>query len=477
MANRYTYWNTRWRMYAMGKGKNKKKKQQSEREHLIHDGKAVAPSQTNQSTVSVKVATCDGVGNDKAARVTRKAEYQGRTDIPTITSEQILLTNRPAFIQENRCPQCGEPVRQREVYVRGRYENQTYGWCGYTKALRFCCRCECYYISPDVLSEKNHFVRLERFVKDYIWPSNVRRIIHLVSHTPIYVPGYKYDADEKHQRAGSLYDVPQEDLAIIASGKFRTPDWKDRQWWGTEAQENDDKTLYVHRGYIVCMRQHHLCESATAILKNGLGRDVKLNVTHCLLCDKYFIHNDNYERYRNMYGLILGQIRFVEHDIGEERKRSEMYEMNLREESTLHLFGYNVQKRSHLTMVERQLIIVNVIEMKAMTKHEVINLLTNLIRRNKSKVDAVNAWSEDLEFVQDYDIDKQRRVDVRRIVPYCRNRFVALHKPISTQSAVKQCSACRFSEKYPGKTYYVCTNPVTPQYQNPCMICDYYDEC
>lgn len=202
---------------------------------------------------------------------------------------------------------------------------------------------------------------------------------------------------------------------------------------------------------------------------------MELNVTHCLLCDKYFIHNDNYERYRKRYGLILGQIKYVDHDISDKKKTGDENEMNLKDESTLHLFGYNVQKRNHLSMVERQNIIVNVIEMKAMEKHEVTNLLTNLIRRNKSKIDAVEAWSEDLEFVQDYDIENQRHIGLYKIVPYCRNRFVSLHRPIATQGAIKRCINCRFAQKVPDKIQLLCSNCEAPRYQSVCEMCAYFE--
>ena len=70
-----------------------------------------------------------------------------------------------------------------------------------------------------------------------------------------------------------------------------------------------DDTLYVHKGLLKCERDHHLIKQATAIMINKYGKDIKLNVSYCSECKKYFIHYDVYKHYREVYGPILGNIK------------------------------------------------------------------------------------------------------------------------------------------------------------------------
>lgn len=369
---------------------------------------------------------------------------------------------------------------------------------GHTRQLRYCDCCQIYYVTPEVLSEFNNTARGKVGVRDYVQPYNVRYILHKFPNEYVYLPEFMTDANELDQQMDTLYDLSLEDLNKAKSGEYYTgnkknwrwivrndPDWEwlarcgeDWHWWETEVACENDKTLYVHKGNIVCMKQHHPCESVTAILKNLIGRDVRLNVAHCLLCDKYFIHNHEYEMYRKNYGTILGQIKAVNHDLDGKAHVSGEYGENLQAESTLHLFGYNVQK-GKLSMLERQTIIVNVLAMEAMTKREVINLLVNLIQRNEKRdglARAVEAWKEDLEFVSYYQMENQTHVMTSQIVPYCRNRFVSIRARGDDVKKSRRCDACCFSRKIQGLIDPVCDNRVAPRYGDKCEMCIYFEE-
>ena len=122
-----------------------------------------------------------------------------------------------------------------------------------------------------------------------------------------------------------------------------------------------DDTLYVYKGQIKCQRDEHPIEQATAILMDRHAHDIELNVSHCLTCNKFFIHYDVYRHYREKYGCLLGNIHMA--------KNGEFYSdsYDLADESPLRLCGYSVSQKERLSKWERQDIIVSCIESGGMT--------------------------------------------------------------------------------------------------------------
>ena len=181
-----------------------------------------------------------------------------------------------------------------------------------------------------------------------------------------------------------------------------------------------DDTLYVYKGQIKCHRDKHRINQAMAILMNGNGRDIELNVSRCLDCNKFFIHYNDYQRYRKEYGCLLGNIHMA--------KNGELNGMgyDLSDESPLRLCGYSVREDG-LTQTDRQNIIASCIESGGMTKEEVIRLLRWFVDFNGSKKgneNAVKKWREDLGFALSYNTSKQDKFLIRKIERYSRNRFV-----------------------------------------------------
>lgn len=185
--------------------------------------------------------------------------------------------------------------------------------------------------------------------------------------------------------------------------------------------EYPDDTLYVHKGRIKCERDNHPVEQATAILIDKYGSDIELNVSHCLKCNKFFIHYNVYQHYRKEYGTILGNIHMA--------KNGEFYKIgyDLADESPLKLCGYSVNSEDNLPQWERQGIIASCIESGAMTKDSVIRLLRWLTTVNGNKSgneSAYKKWCEDLDFALAYNTPNQNKYHIKKITRYSRNRFV-----------------------------------------------------
>ena len=182
----------------------------------------------------------------------------------------------------------------------------------------------------------------------------------------------------------------------------------------------EDDTLYVHKGKIICQKNHHNIEQATAVLMDVNGNDIELNVSHCLECNKFFIDYTVYQHYREKYGIILGNIRMAKnggfHD----------FEYELSDESPLHLCGYSVSQKAGLSQAERQTIIESCIKSGAMDKENIIHLLKWLIEVNGAKKGnewAYKKWCSDMDFALAYNTSRQNHYKITKIEQYKRNRF------------------------------------------------------
>ena len=170
-------------------------------------------------------------------------------------------------------------------------------------------------------------------------------------------------------------------------------------------------TLYVCKGLISCTRNDHSVGSATGVILAKNGRIIKINTNYCPQCRKYFISYDEYMRYRKLYGILLGNIKVTNGSfIGTET--------NLAEESILHMCGYSVNQTDNLSSSVRQEILRYLIDSKVSNKPEIIDYLNFFIRRNGKKQnmgEAVRRWNEDLKWVREYQIYRQRHFEIANI--------------------------------------------------------------
>lgn len=198
--------------------------------------------------------------------------------------------------------------------------------------------------------------------------------------------------------------------------------------------EYPDETLYIHKGNIVCLRNHHRVEQATAILMDKSGKDIELNVSHCLECNRFFLDYSTYQHYREKYGTILGNIHMTKN--GEYTDDS----FELADESPLRLCGYSVSQKAGLNQAERQTIIESCIRSGAMTKNAVIHLLNWFVDVNGAKKGnelAMRKWADDLDFVLALDTPRQAHYRITKIEKYPRNRFCCGAKKPKIESTKK----------------------------------------
>lgn len=201
-------------------------------------------------------------------------------------------------------------------------------------------------------------------------------------------------------------------------------EWGQIIYWHLEELEAptevEDNTLYIHKGRIICQTRNHDVIQATAILVNRIGKDVKLNVNYCRECKKFFLSYSVYLRYREMYGMILGDLKML------KTEDFNTLEPCLAEESPLHLCGYTVAERVGLLAEERQGVIAFVINRGIMGKEEVVSHLAWLIDTNEHRENmdrAIMKWKEDLDYALAYYVEGQAKYIISQLERYRPNQF------------------------------------------------------
>ena len=176
---------------------------------------------------------------------------------------------------------------------------------------------------------------------------------------------------------------------------------------------NDHKILYIYKNTTACHTRKHDITSATAIITGKNYAEIKLNVEYCEQCNRFYMSYATYEHYRDIYGILLGNLRmYSTMDSGGAFLASEY---------PLKLCCYSVSQTDGLSDLERQYIISQVIEKNILKKQEVIRYLEYFINMNGKKRGneiAVSKWKADLAFTLAYKSESQTHYYISTIKKY-----------------------------------------------------------
>lgn len=189
-------------------------------------------------------------------------------------------------------------------------------------------------------------------------------------------------------------------------------------------QKNDIKcdkgnTLYIYKTTTRCHSKKHKMVSATAVLVGRNFSDINLNVEYCTECGLFFMNFVTYERYKSLYGILLGDLRMY------SQTAFNGDGMFLADQSPLKLYGYSVNSKDGLSDRERKYVISQAIDMRLMEKKQVVHYLEYFIKMNGKKKGnevALSKWQDDLEFALTYNMDLQNRYYISDIKRYGKSR-------------------------------------------------------
>ena len=149
-----------------------------------------------------------------------------------------------------------------------------------------------------------------------------------------------------------------------------------------------------------CYRENHPVEpkSYVASLVSGNGQ-ILLPAHYCPTCNRYFIGSKTLNEYEKQFGKFLIIKRLYQNSSSGFDSFS-----NFNAESLLHQYGYTV-KADVLSDVERQKLLVSLMEKKQLTYHEICRTIEQnikLFQGSPKYTHAVSKWMQDLKFVGDY---------------------------------------------------------------------------
>lgn len=148
----------------------------------------------------------------------------------------------------------------------------------------------------------------------------------------------------------------------------------------------------------------HKQESVTIVTEGNAGRPVTFNAFYCSKCNKYYKTKKGIDMDfpANNYPII----KLALCGTGD---------VFLKDESELHLYGYSV-KADGMSERERQNLLANILTFNFMSKMQIMAILNHLINyngKNKNMALAVSKWEADLDFVENYNLDNQRKVYIK----------------------------------------------------------------
>lgn len=163
-----------------------------------------------------------------------------------------------------------------------------------------------------------------------------------------------------------------------------------------------------------CLKKYGVetIRNRTAVVSTVSGETINVNVMYCVGCGKYFMNYTSFELYRKSHGGLLLEYRFT----GELVKNNSS-DFNFAPDSILSRCGYTVQYG--VSKEYRHAILRYILESRKATKREIIELITSFIdlRDYNPMFDGACArWREDIFFVNQYQLESQKKVYGLRFV-------------------------------------------------------------
>ena len=181
--------------------------------------------------------------------------------------------------------------------------------------------------------------------------------------------------------------------------------------------------IHIYRGKRLCKK--HLTEvEILAVYVYGMQtREAHpIDVYFCPVCKEYFVNYEVYLDFCKRYGLPPFRL----HDDQDEGSEGSDYYDRLRDHSELNLYGYNVNEKNCLTVLQRQKLLADLIDSGLMTQAQICGFLEDIMRmhrKNPNSTTAMEKWKADLAFVQDHKMDSTHVV-WGKFVPAAGKRFV-----------------------------------------------------
>lgn len=186
-----------------------------------------------------------------------------------------------------------------------------------------------------------------------------------------------------------------------------------------ETEIIDFRKFIVHGDILSCERKGHSLypvRAAAYVYKDNVGvKEYEVQGYYCEDCKAYYISESEFNRLKRL-GSIMCQV--FSKESFEEYKSGNAFG-DLREESLLHIIGYNVNQIDNLSAETRHKILEYAIESGLMTRNEIRNHLSSLIMRNEGRTNfdkALEKWKTDRDWVMGYSSTGKQLIGIKYMI-------------------------------------------------------------
>ena len=239
--------------------------------------------------------------------------------------------------------------------------------------------------------------------------------------------------DDIYTISGKLYQMPVYDKLFLKYRKYTLNVDNSKHLAMTKSESTDEETtsvsvaeeinnadglhnvrdIHICFGEVHCYHKQHIIDEKKASIlcvnNKGVVSSVPIYVNFCPLCDKCFLQYNIFKMYQEKYKNLL--IKFIPTDTGlySDDIKGSYLSFDLREESLLHVLGYNTK----LTTTTRRMRLITILSCGQMRKNEILKHLDYLVRFNKNNPKhsrSIQTWNDDLEFLADYKLDEHDEI-------------------------------------------------------------------
>ena len=178
------------------------------------------------------------------------------------------------------------------------------------------------------------------------------------------------------------------------------------------------RDFLVRRSTFKCQHNNHKLQNVTAevqlVNQNGVLVSKTFTAGFCPECKVYFIMDSVFQNLKKN-GILMCRIQNEGAYLNGKTKNGRMV---LAEESILMQYGYNVSQTEGLTELQRRKILSILVDLKILTKNDIISYLDFFINMRESNPlfeRAVAKWEEDREFISEYRTGDYQKIGVSGI--------------------------------------------------------------
>lgn len=170
-------------------------------------------------------------------------------------------------------------------------------------------------------------------------------------------------------------------------------------------------TVWVYSNKCRCLHCERLYQrktviSKTAVVDSVMRKNISIDIMFCMGCGKYFVNAATLEVKEKVYGILLFERKFTK-----EVLNNNTYGFDFAPDSILSRCGYSV--RDGIPQSYRQAILRYAMEVVGISKSEIeekINMFLHFHRRIKGHEESCGRWEDDIQFLHDYNINRQGKV-------------------------------------------------------------------